>query len=139
MRHIARAPRLLRVLVLILTAVVLTLEVRDGRMVDPRETTYVSHASSLVAEIDSAESEPEPETDRQGETGGQSVHCRYACLRAAVPRPRLDDLWPTALLVMGLGVGLPGSVRGGSPRAHPTADAAVTGGEILLRLCVCRR
>ncbi|MGA6208771.1 type Z 30S ribosomal protein S14 [Nocardia testacea] len=38
MRHIARAPQLLRVLVL--AAVVLTLEVRDGQMVDPRETTY---------------------------------------------------------------------------------------------------
>ncbi|MGA6208769.1 hypothetical protein ACPESR_28840 [Nocardia testacea] len=135
MRHIARAPQLLRVLVLVFAAVVLTLEVRDGQMVDPRETTYVSLVSSLVAMNNSAESEVE----RPGETGGQSVHCRYACARATVPRPRLDDLWPVALLFMGLVVGLLDYARRVSPSALPALGAAATGEEILLRLCVCRR
>lgn len=134
MRHIARAPQLLRVLVLIFAAVVLTLEVRDGQMVDPRETTYVSLVSSIVAEANSPEAEPE----LPGETGGQSVHCRYACLRAAAPRPRLDDLWPVALLFIGL-VGLLGSTRRGSRRTLPAFGATEAQGEILLRLCVCRR
>ncbi|MEV0105639.1 hypothetical protein AB0H42_04755 [Nocardia sp. NPDC050799] len=135
MRHIARAPQLLRVLVLVFAAVVLTLEVRDGQMVDPRETTYVSLVSFLVAERNSAESEVE----RPGESGGQSVHCRYACARAAVPRPRLGDLWPVALIFMGLVVGLLDYARRTSPRVPPACSPGATGEQILLRLCVCRR
>lgn len=135
MRHIARAPQLLRVLVLVFAAVVLTLEVRDGQMVDPRETTYVSLVSFLVAERNSAESEVE----RPGESGGHSVHCRYACARAAVPRPRLDDLWPVALIFMGLVAGLPDYARRASSRVLPMSGPAATGAETLLRLCVCRR
>jgi hypothetical protein len=134
-RHIARAPQLLRVLVLVLAAVVLTLEVRDGQMVDPRETTYVSLVSFLVAERNSAESEIE----RPGDSGGQSVHCRYACARAAVPRSRLDDLWSVALIFMGLVVGLLDYARRTSPRVLPASSPAATGEEILLHLCVCRR
>lgn len=135
MRHIAQAPQLLRVLVLVFAAVVLTLEVRDGQMVDPRESTYVSLVSFFVAEGNSAESEVE----RPGESGGQSVHCRHACSRAAVPRPRLDDLWPVALIFIGLVVGLLDHARRGSPRELPASGPAATGEETLLRLCVCRR
>lgn len=135
MRQIARTPRLLRLLVLVLAAMVLTLEVRDGRMVDPRESTYVSLASTVVAEINAADAGSE----RPGETGGQSVHCRYACLRAAVPRPRLDDLWPIALLVVGLVIGLSDSARRSVRTALPAPDATATGADLLLRLCVCRR
>ncbi|WP_416564719.1 hypothetical protein [Nocardia testacea] len=135
MRHIARAPELLRVLVLVFAAVVLTLEVRDGQLVDPRESTYVSLVSSLVAVHNSADSEAE----RPGDTGGHSVHCRYACMRAAIPRPRLDDLWPVALMFIGLVVGLADSARRTSPRALPACETSATGEEILLRLCVCRR
>ncbi|WP_063035604.1 hypothetical protein [Nocardia grenadensis] len=135
MRHIARAPELVRVLVLVFAAVVLTLEVRDGQLVDPRETTYVSLVSSLVAVHNSAETEVE----RPSETGGQSVHCRYACARAAAPRPRFDDLWPAALLFMGLVVGLLVYTRRISPSALPAPAAAAAGEEILLHLCVCRR
>ncbi len=122
-------------LVLVFAAVVLTLEVRDGRMVDPRETTYVSLVSSFVALNNSAE----PEVERPDGTGGQSVHCRYACVRAAVPRPRLDDLWPVALLFLGFVVGLSNSTLRVSPRALPASGVAPTGEEILLSLCVCRR
>jgi hypothetical protein len=134
-RHIARAPQLLRVLVLVFAAVVLTLEVRDGQMVDPRETTYVSLLSFFVAESNSAESEVE----RPGESGGQAVHCRYACARAAVPRPRPGDLWSIALILTGLVVGLVDYARRASPRVLPASSPAATGEEILLRLCVCRR
>ncbi|MGW5385184.1 hypothetical protein [Nocardia sp. NPDC003963] len=135
MRHYARAPKLLRMLVLVFAAVVLTLEVRDGQMVDPRETTYVSLVSAIVAAVDSAE----PETERPDDTGGQSVHCRYACVRSAVPRPRIDDLWPVALMFIGLVVGLSDSACRRSRIELPAAGASATGGEILLRLCVCRR
>jgi hypothetical protein len=133
-RHIARAPELSRVFVLILAAVVLTLEVRDGQMVDPRETIYVSLASSIGASGNPAETDAE-----RGEAGGQSVHCRYVCVRAAVPRPRLDDLWPTTLLFIGLVVEPLDPVSRGNGRASAAAGAAATGGETLLRLCVCRR
>ncbi|GGL23466.1 hypothetical protein [Nocardia jinanensis] len=135
MRHFARAPQLLRVLVLVFAAVVLTLEVRDGQMVDPRETTYVSLVFSIVAANNSAETEVE----RPGETGGQSVHCRYACVRAAVPRPRFDDLWPVALVFLGLVVGLLDSARRRPRMGLPAPASGAAGGRILLRLCVCRR
>lgn len=121
--------------VLVFAAVVLTLEVRDGQMVDPRETTYVSLVSAIIAANNPAGSE----TERPGETGGQSVHCRYACMRAAVPRPRLDDLWPVALIFLGLVVGLLEPARRGARIAFPASGLSATGGEILLRLCVCRR
>jgi hypothetical protein len=115
--------------------VVLTLEVRDGQMVDPPESTYVSLVSSIVAERNSAG----PEAERPGETGGQSMHCRYACVRAALPRPRPADLWPAVLLFLGLVGGLLDSACSGSRIALPASGPAVSGGAILLRLCVCRR
>lgn len=122
-RHIARAPELVRLLVLVLAVMALTLEIRDGQALDPRGAAQVSILSAPAALPDSVIAEGEP----SAESNASIVHRLAAGVRAPALRPRVDDIWLVALFLAGLLVGLLG-LPGWRPRVPlPAGGAAPTG------------
>lgn len=131
----ARRPSLVQVLLLVLAAVVLTLEVRDS---SGSESIHVQQVSPVALPTPTGDAVTVTPFDPR-ESDGHGVHCPYACLRAPAVRPRTDHLWVAALLLAALLLGAAGSAH---RRPRPPLigyRAAATGSVLLLRLCVSRR
>jgi len=135
-RHIGRPPNLVRVAVLIFAFVFAALGLHDGRNLENKPYETVSSVLSGGASDDQAG----PALSESADSGGQSVHCPYHCLRAPLVRPRAGYLWYAALSIAGLLLGgVCCRVCFARPRPARRTFAGTAGAELLLRLCVCRR
>lgn len=135
-RHIERPPNLVRVAVLIFAFVVAALGLHDSR--NPENTP--SETLSFVHSVLATEEQAGPALSESADSGGQSVHCPYHCLRAPLVRPRAGYLWYAALSIAGLLLGgVCCRVYFARPRRARRTFAGTAGAELLLRLCVCRR
>lgn len=135
MTRMALRPSLMQVLLLVLAAVVLTLEVRDGVHPEPVRAHSVALAVPVLAVADPVRVAASDPVDSER----QAAHCPYACLRGPAVRPRADHLWVAALLLAGLLLGRALIAPRGARIPPARRRAAVTGTVLLLHLCVCRR
>ncbi|WP_280401611.1 hypothetical protein [Nocardia carnea] len=135
MRHPGRPPNLLQVLVLVFAAVVLTLEVKDGRNSEAASVERVSvlQVSTVVGE------RVVPGGAESSDSAGPAAHCPHLCFRASAVRPRTGYVPLVILLFAGLLLGGAVFRRSSSRSLAAGPDVGVKGAELLLRLCVCRR
>lgn len=134
--HIGRLPNLVRVLVLICAAAVVTFGIQVGSATE----TVPSEKLSVLQPVIVAEDRVNLVVAESVDSSRQTVRCPYHCFRAPVVRPRVEDFWYAALLIAGLLLG------GAGHRAWycwsgvvRRAAAGAAGAQLLLRLCVCRR